>query len=344
MRQADDSLNVTQSIASCGDKPVPIVTIKYAWVWYAVLSLYGLSILLLLAQGSPVPLTKAPIIQAELWQDLPSLHTVSNPIVASNSVDLQPNSSIQMVSTYVQKKPSNPKVAIAKTVSIKASTAILKPADKVVVLPVKKSVEVSVAFKKIDKNSTKNTDKNIDKPIDKNSTKKIDKNTDKNTDKNIDKPIDKNSTKSSGEKTDSLKNIADSKAKDTIAAVIAKEAAYLKRIEQMKALASSNATIASNRPQTASTRDLGAGWGEKLKQCVQPNLRYSDASASNPRVEFMVKLSVVGSPSSVNLTKSSGNNAYDLAVERALRRCDPFPKPISGEYPLSIRVGYSLNN
>ncbi|MEY3996628.1 MAG: hypothetical protein RL344_971 [Pseudomonadota bacterium] len=320
MRQADDSLNVTQSIASCGDKPVPIVTIKYAWVWYAVLSLYGLSILLLLAQGSPVPLTKAPIIQAELWQDLPSLHTVSNPIFASNSVDLQPNSSIQMVSTYVQKKPSNPKVAIAKTVSIKASTAILKPADKVVVLPVKKSVEVSVAFKKIDKNSTKNTDKNIDKPI------------------------DKNSTKSSGEKTDSLKNIADSKAKDTIAAVIAKEAAYLKRIEQMKALASSNATIASNRPQTASTRDLGAGWGEKLKQCVQPNLRYSDASASNPRVEFMVKLSVVGSPSSVNLTKSSGNNAYDLAVERALRRCDPFPKPISGEYPLSIRVGYSLNN
>jgi TonB family protein len=312
MTQTDASLNVMQSIASCGDKPVPIVTIKYTWVWYAVLSLYGLSILLLLVQGSPAPLTKAPIIQAELWQNLPSLDTVSNPIVVSNSVDLQPNSSIQTVSTYIQKKPNSPKVAIAKTVSIKASTAILKPADKVVVLPVKKPAEANVAFKKIDKNSTKNTDKPIDKPIDK--------------------------------KSDSLKNIADAKAKDTIAAVIAKEAVYLKRINQMKALASSNATVASNRPQTASTRDLGAGWGEKLKQCVQPNLRYSDASTSNPRVEFMVKLSAVGSPNSVNLTKSSGNNAYDLAVERALRRCDPFPKPISGEYPLSIRVGYSLNN
>jgi TonB family protein len=316
MTQTDASLNVTQSIVSCGDKPVPIVTIKYAWVWYAVLSLYGLSILLLLVQGSPVPLTKAPIIQAELWQNLPSLDTVSKPIVASNSVNLQPNSSIQTVATYIQKKPSSPTVAIAKTVSIKASTAILKPADKVVVLPVKKPAEANVAFKKIDKNSTKNTDKSVNK--------------------SIDKPIDK--------KSDSLKNLADSKAKDTIAAVIAKEAAYLKRINQMKALASSNATVTSNRPQTASTRDLGAGWGEKLKQCVQPNLRYSDASASNPRVEFMVKLSAVGSPNSVNLTKSSGNNAYDLAVERALRRCDPFPKPISGEYPLSIRVGYSLNH
>lgn len=129
------------------------------------------------------------------------------------------------------------------------------------------------------------------------------------------------------------------------------DAIHAKRVEQMKDLAALNTAsnagltgINNNRLQLSNPKDLGAGWSQQLKQCVQPNLRYNNAGDDNPRVEFMVKLSTTGSPIRINLTHSSGNTAYDSAVERALHRCDPFPKPASGGYPINIRIGYRLND
>ncbi|HKO68883.1 MAG TPA: TonB family protein [Burkholderiaceae bacterium] len=36
--------------------------------------------------------------------------------------------------------------------------------------------------------------------------------------------------------------------------------------------------------------------------------------------------------------KGSGLAAYDQAVERAIRRCDPFPPPREGTMPRSVRL------
>jgi colicin import membrane protein len=122
----------------------------------------------------------------------------------------------------------------------------------------------------------------------------------------------------------------------------AKDAARAKETERLQKLLGGAPVIGT--PQAGSAQGLGAGWGAKLKACVQPNLRYSDASGDNPRVVFVVKLSATGAPSDPVLSKPSGNPAFDAAVSRALLRCDPFPKPESGGYPSSVTVAYRLND
>jgi colicin import membrane protein len=122
----------------------------------------------------------------------------------------------------------------------------------------------------------------------------------------------------------------------------AKDAARAKETERLQKLLGGAPVIGT--PQAGSAQGLGAGWGAKLKACVQPNLRYSDASGDNPRVVFIVKLSASGAPSDPVISKPSGNAAFDAAVSRALLRCDPFPKPESGGYPSSVTVAYRLND
>ncbi len=122
----------------------------------------------------------------------------------------------------------------------------------------------------------------------------------------------------------------------------AKDAARAKETERLQKLLGGAPVIGT--PQAGSAQGLGAGWGAKLKACVQPNLRYSDANGDNPRVVFVVKLSAAGTPSDPVLNKPSGNAAFDAAVSRALLRCDPFPKPESGGYPASVTVAYRLND
>jgi colicin import membrane protein len=122
----------------------------------------------------------------------------------------------------------------------------------------------------------------------------------------------------------------------------AKDAARAKETERLQKLLGGAPVIGT--PQAGSAQGLGAGWGAKLKACVQPNLRYSDASGDNPRVVFVVKLSPSGAPSDPVISKPSGNAAFDAAVSRALLRCDPFPKPESGGYPPSVTVAYRLND
>ncbi len=134
---------------------------------------------------------------------------------------------------------------------------------------------------------------------------------------------------------------------DTSALDAAKNAARANQIARMNQLSQSTGLGGAptvGAPQAGSAQGLGAGWGAKLKACVQPNLRYSDSSGDNPRVVFIVKLNAAGSPSEPVVNKPSGNAAFDAAVSRALLRCDPFPKPESGGYPASVTVAYRLND
>ena len=130
----------------------------------------------------------------------------------------------------------------------------------------------------------------------------------------------------------------DTSARD---AARAKEIARMNQLSQNAGLSGAPVVAA---PQAGNAQGLGAGWAAKLKACVQPNLRFSDSSGDNPRVVFVVKLNVAGSPSDPVVSKPSGNAAFDTAVSRALLRCDPFPKPESGPYPSSLTVAYRLND
>jgi colicin import membrane protein len=57
--------------------------------------------------------------------------------------------------------------------------------------------------------------------------------------------------------------------------------------------------------------------------------------------EFQVVLLPTGEQASVpKLLKGSGLAAYDQAVERAIRRCDPFPPPKEGAMPRSVTLRF----
>lgn len=60
---------------------------------------------------------------------------------------------------------------------------------------------------------------------------------------------------------------------------------------------------------------------------VHSNTRLPDNLTGNPEVRFLVKLLPTGEVVSVRLTRSSGNAAYDAAVERAIEKSSPLPLP-----------------
>jgi len=65
----------------------------------------------------------------------------------------------------------------------------------------------------------------------------------------------------------------------------------------------------------------------KISSKIRRNVVMPPDVPDNARAEFMVKLLPGGRVMAVNLKKSSGNAAYDSAVERAILKSDPLPLP-----------------
>ena len=59
----------------------------------------------------------------------------------------------------------------------------------------------------------------------------------------------------------------------------------------------------------------------------------------NPRVEFEVQLAPDGTITSVKLTRSSGNPAWDSAAEGGLRKTDKLPRTKDGRIITPMVVG-----
>lgn len=65
----------------------------------------------------------------------------------------------------------------------------------------------------------------------------------------------------------------------------------------------------------------------RISAKVRGNTRVPDNLTGNPEVRYRVRLLPTGDVVSVTLVKSSGNAAYDLAVERAIEKSSPLPLP-----------------
>ena len=70
-------------------------------------------------------------------------------------------------------------------------------------------------------------------------------------------------------------------------------------------------------------------WNERIAAKVRSRVPFpiANAVAGNPEVVFDVSLLPGLEVGSVRLIKSSGNAAYDEAVERAIKAASPFPRP-----------------
>jgi colicin import membrane protein len=125
-----------------------------------------------------------------------------------------------------------------------------------------------------------------------------------------------------------------------------KKLADKKRLEQLKreedemqkrmmddALASETSQLKALEAKAAADRrsaELGrivADFREKIRAKIRGNTRIPDNLTGNPQSRFEVNVLPTGEIVSVKLIKSSGNTAYDQAVERAIYKSSPLPTP-----------------
>jgi colicin import membrane protein len=85
------------------------------------------------------------------------------------------------------------------------------------------------------------------------------------------------------------------------------------------------------REMAASQKNALSGYGDKIKAKVRGNIVMPLDIAGNPEAIFVVIQLPTGDVLSTKLRKSSGNQAYDTAVERAILKSSPLPKPDKGE-------------
>lgn len=74
-----------------------------------------------------------------------------------------------------------------------------------------------------------------------------------------------------------------------------------------------------------------AGWTERIRAKIRGNLVLPQDLKGNPEAIFDVVLLPTGEVLSAKLRKSSGHRGYDEAIERAILKSSPLPKPDRAE-------------
>ena len=86
------------------------------------------------------------------------------------------------------------------------------------------------------------------------------------------------------------------------------------------------------------------GYEGQVVGCIRPHIVFNVPDGVQPRqhvAEFEVQLLPTGEQATApKLLKASGLPSFDQAVERAIRRCEPFPRPREGAMPRSLRLTF----
>ncbi len=110
---------------------------------------------------------------------------------------------------------------------------------------------------------------------------------------------------------------------------LANETSQLKSSAKAQATAQQMANAAAaEAEQRASANKRGvADYANKIRVRVRSNIALPPSIQGNPEAVFMVDQLPTGEVLDVRLKRSSGNTALDAAIERAIRRSSPLPRP-----------------
>ena len=92
---------------------------------------------------------------------------------------------------------------------------------------------------------------------------------------------------------------------------------------QLKQMASS----AASSKRMAEVAGIVGDYKDRVSAKVRGNTRLPENLKGNPQVKCQVRLLPTGEVLDVKVVQSSGNTAYDDAVERAIRKSSPLPLP-----------------
>jgi len=85
------------------------------------------------------------------------------------------------------------------------------------------------------------------------------------------------------------------------------------------------------RDSAAAINKSKADWVDKIRTKIRSNIVLPPDLQGNPEAQFLVVLLPTGEVLTRKLTKSSGHRGYDEAVERAILKSSPLPKPDRAE-------------
>lgn len=110
------------------------------------------------------------------------------------------------------------------------------------------------------------------------------------------------------------------------------EAEFMRRMAEVEAAEAASLTQQAEARAEASRRQAAVAgvvgqYRDLISAKVRGNTRLPDNLKGNPEVRIRVKLLPTGEVQSVQLTRSSGNPAYDDAVLRAIEKSSPLPLP-----------------
>ncbi|RCS58107.1 energy transducer TonB [Parvibium lacunae] len=98
-----------------------------------------------------------------------------------------------------------------------------------------------------------------------------------------------------------------------------------------------------NDSQSTASRSQGRNDNEfasQVRGCIRPHIRKLATLNGNPEALYRIELLPDGTHIEVKLLKTSGQRTWDETVERAIRNCDPLPRPKTGSMPRHIDIGF----
>ena len=99
-------------------------------------------------------------------------------------------------------------------------------------------------------------------------------------------------------------------------------------IDEQRREAERREAAARQQAIAAAARDRAlATWVDKIRAKIRGNIRLPSDMSGNPEAIFDVTQLPTGEVISIRLRKSSGHKGYDDAVERAILKSSPLPKP-----------------
>jgi len=99
-------------------------------------------------------------------------------------------------------------------------------------------------------------------------------------------------------------------------------------IDEQRREAERREAAARQQAIAAAARDRAlATWVDKIRAKIRGNIRLPGDMSGNPEAIFDVTQLPTGEVISIRLRKSSGHKGYDDAVERAILKSSPLPKP-----------------
>ena len=94
--------------------------------------------------------------------------------------------------------------------------------------------------------------------------------------------------------------------------------------------------------QTSGPRGSNNGYIARLVTAIRSQMRYPASSPGNPMVTMRIEQLPNGEVTNVTVTKASGVQAFDDAVERAIRAASPLPRDEQGKVERVLNLDYKM--